>query len=30
MIAVFQKQGFKLTRRANEGIVFVERRLKAR
>ena len=29
MIAVFQKQGFKLTRRANEGIVFVERRLKA-
>ncbi len=29
MIAVFQKQGFKLTRRANEGIVFVERQLKA-
>ena len=28
MIAVFQKQGFKLTRRASEGIVFVERRLK--
>ena len=30
MIAVFQKQGFKLTRRASEGIVFVDRRLKAR
>jgi acetyltransferase len=29
MIAVFEGQGFKLTRRADEGIVFVERRLQA-
>ncbi|MGP8163386.1 MAG: GNAT family N-acetyltransferase [Acidimicrobiales bacterium] len=28
MIAVFEKQGFKLTRRADEGIVFVEHRVK--